>query len=121
MAEEISANTSHFKDYKYVIDLKDIQISCLILKMTDSYSIWLGTSSDISLYNLYVSHGNYSDHPQATLLYSQVDDDDTGDRFARLLAKKFRKVFFVSVSIRIDQNQQKELFEQLHKIVLAID
>lgn len=72
MQEVAEEQSDLFQEYKYKIELTNTVIGCFILKLTDTYRLWIGRPTDLSLYNLYANYESVNPKSNTILLYSSM-------------------------------------------------
>ncbi|XP_046740326.1 proteasome assembly chaperone 4-like [Diprion similis] len=95
--------TCRFKCCNILTEVGDIKISCQMIKMKDSYYIWVGDFGDGVMNDLSLALiSNYQKVPISTKLLGSAIDS-TSNNIAGRLATKLGKPVYVSFNIKTDK------------------
>ena len=84
MQEVAEEQSDLFQEYKYKIELTNTVIGCFILKLTDTYRLWIGRPTDLSLYNLYANYESVNPKSN-TILISIMFFDECDEIFQKAI------------------------------------
>ncbi|XP_012274958.1 proteasome assembly chaperone 4 isoform X2 [Orussus abietinus] len=88
-----------FQFHDFVLPVGDLQISCQIIKMEDSFYLWVGDFNERAMNDLSLAiMTKYEVQPVSTRLMGSVADA-TSTNMAQRLAKKYGKPVYVSFNV----------------------
>lgn len=104
---------SSFQSHEFSFIFCDMDVKCGILKMRDSYFMWIGDSKNPQLSDLsFGIKSQYDSQSIATKILGTASADITSQSMAMRLNQKLKKPIFISFNLSISNNR---LLEEIEK------
>lgn len=112
---EVELLPCSFKFHNFLTEVGEVKMSCQIIKMEDSYYIWIGNYSNKVMNDLSLSMiSNYEKVPISTRLIGSVADS-MSTNMAKRLAKKLGTPVYVSFNIQADNLSMPAIEKKLQQ------